>query len=138
MAIAKIEPSGCTARKGKVQLRFSLYLEPGDPRYEEHHVKVDGEWRDNPFHNHFVYVDADATDAEIQRLLAESLEEFFGLWVKGVSILEAWKTRPLQSRRHVQQEYKEMPAKGQGYSKTGCRVSGGGNQWLILILAHQL
>jgi hypothetical protein len=99
MAIAKIEPSGCTARKGKVQLRFSLYLEPGDPRYEEHHVKVDGEWRDNPFHNHFVYVDADATDAEIQRLLAESLEEFFGLWVKGVSILEAWKTRPLQSRR---------------------------------------
>lgn len=40
MPIAKIEPTGCTVRKGKVQLRFSFYLEPGDPRYEEHHIQV--------------------------------------------------------------------------------------------------
>ena len=40
MPIAKIEPTGCTVRKGKVQLRFSFYLEPGDARYEEQHVQV--------------------------------------------------------------------------------------------------
>jgi len=124
MAIGKIEPTGCTVRKGKVQLRFSFYLEPGDARYEEHHVQVPiipeegypGEvnaegapvdqdhynswleslpkkWQDNPFHNHFVYVDADATDAEIRQLMTESLEEFWGVWAKGENILEAWQGR---------------------------------------------
>jgi len=124
MAIGKIEPTGCAVHKGKVQLRLSFYLEPGDPRYEEHHVQVpiipeggypgevDAEgspvdqdhynsWleslpkveRDNPFHNHFVYVDADATDDEIEQLLVESLEEFFGIWAGGEDILKAWKPK---------------------------------------------
>jgi len=124
MAIGKIEPTGCTVRKGKVQLRLSFYLEPGDARYEEHHVSVpiipdggypgevdaegapvdqehydswfeslDREERDNPFHNHLVYVDADATDAEIKQLMADCLEEFFGVWAKGEKILEAWQDR---------------------------------------------
>lgn len=130
MAIGKIEPTGCTVRKGKVQLRFSFYLEPGDARYEEHHVQVPiipeggypGEvnaegapvdqdhynswleslakkWQDNPFHNHFVYVDADATDAEIRQLMTESLEEFWGIWANGEDILKAWKAKPLKSKR---------------------------------------
>ncbi len=130
MAIGKIEPTGCTVRKGKVQLRFSFYLEPGDARYEEHHVQVpiipeggypgevnaEGapvdqghynswleslakEWQDNPFHNHFVYVDADATDAEIRQLMTESLEEFWGIWANGEDILKAWKAKPLKSKR---------------------------------------
>ncbi len=130
MAYAKLEPTGCAARKGKVQLRFSFYLEPDDPRYEEHHVQVpvipeggypgevdaEGspvdqehynswleslpkEWRDNPFHNHFVYLDADATDAEIKQLMAESLDEFSGIWTEGEDILKAWKTRSLKSKR---------------------------------------
>ncbi len=130
MPIAKIEPTGCTVRKGKVQLRFSFYLEPGDPRYEEHHIQVpiipeggypdevDAEgapvdqehynswleslpkkWQDNPFHNHFVYVDADTPDFEIKQLMTETLEEFYGIWAKGEEILEAWKTRPLKSKR---------------------------------------
>ena len=130
MPIAKIEPTGCTVRKGKVQLRFSFYLEPGDARYEEHHVQVPiipeegypGEvnaegapvdqehynswleslpkkWQDNPFHNHFVYLDADTPDAEIRQLMTESLEEFWGIWANGEDILEAWRTRPLKSKR---------------------------------------
>jgi hypothetical protein len=130
MAIGKIEPTGCAVHKGKVQLRFSYYLEPDDPRYEEHHIQVpiipeggypgeldaDGspvdqehynswlenlsrKWRDNPFHNHFVYVDADVTDAEIKQLMTESLEEFFGIWAEGEEIPRAWKERPLKSKR---------------------------------------
>jgi len=130
MAYAKLEPTGCTVHKGKVQLRFSFYLEPGDARYEEHHIQapiileggypgeVDAEgapvdrehynswleslpkeWQDNPFHNHFVYVDADTPDADIKQLMTEALEEFYGIWAKGEEILAAWKTRPLKSKR---------------------------------------
>lgn len=130
MSIAKIEPSGCTVRKGKVQLRFSFYLEPGDPRYEECHTQVPiiplggypGEvdiegnpinpadyetwkaslprlWRDRPFHNHFVYVDPDATTAEIRQLLTEAHDEFLGIWSKGEDIDEAWQSRPLKSKK---------------------------------------
>jgi len=130
MAIGKIEPTGCAVHKGKVQLRLSFYLEPSDPRYEEHHVQVpiipEGgypgevnagglpvdqdaydnwleslpkEWRDNPFHNHFVFVDADVTDAEIKQLLAESLEEFYGIWARGEDILKVWKESPLKSKK---------------------------------------
>lgn len=40
MAIAKIEVTGISVRKGKVQLRFSFYLKPTDARYEEHHIQV--------------------------------------------------------------------------------------------------
>lgn len=100
MAIAKIEPTGCCVRKGKVQLRFSFYLESTDPRYEEHHVQVldaedipTGEWRNNPFHNHFVYVNADVCDDEVRQLLADSLEEFFGIWSRGEDILKVWKSK---------------------------------------------
>jgi hypothetical protein len=130
MAYGIIEPTGCVACMGKVQLRIAMYLEPDDSRYEEHHVQVpimpeggypgevdaEGapvdqehynswleslpkEWRDNPFHNHFVYVDADVTDGEIKQLLAESLEEFYGIWAEGEDILRAWKERPLKSKR---------------------------------------
>lgn len=38
--IAIIEPTGISVRRGKVQLRLSFYLEPGDARYDEHHVQV--------------------------------------------------------------------------------------------------
>ena len=130
MPIARIEPTGCCVRKDKVQLRFSFYLEPDDPRYEEHHIQVpiippegyqgevDAEgipvdqthfnnwieslpkkWQNNPFHNHFVYVNADVTDAEIKNLLLESLDEFFGIWAKGEDITEAWRTKPLKSKK---------------------------------------
>ena len=36
----EIEPSGCCERKGMRQIRLCFYLEPGDARYNEHHVRV--------------------------------------------------------------------------------------------------
>ena len=36
----KVEPTGCCVRKGMVQVRYAFYLEPGDYKYEAHHVKV--------------------------------------------------------------------------------------------------
>ena len=36
----EIEPSGCCERKGMRQIRFCFYLEPGDARYNEHHVNL--------------------------------------------------------------------------------------------------
>ncbi len=36
----KIEPSGICERKGMVQVRFCMYLEPTDYGYEKHHVQV--------------------------------------------------------------------------------------------------
>ena len=38
--LVKVEPSGCSERKGKVQVRFSMYLEKGDYGYEKMHVEV--------------------------------------------------------------------------------------------------
>lgn len=124
MAIGKIETSGLTVRNGKVQVRFSFYLEPGDPRYEEHHIQApvipeggypgtkteDGipvdrndydqwldslpkVWQDNPFHNHFEYVDPDTPDAELLKLMRDRLKEFFTIWSKGQDILKVWKSK---------------------------------------------
>jgi len=122
--IARIEPTGISVRHGKVQLRFSFYLEPDDARYEEHHIQVpvippegypgelDAEgnpvdfadyedwinslprvWRNNPFHNHFVRVSPDVTDAEISNLMRDSLAEFYGMWSRGEDIVRTWKPK---------------------------------------------
>lgn len=91
----KVEPSGCCERKGLVQVRYCLYLDPEDYGYEKHHVQMpvipkdgypgkikdgipvdmddyekwlDGlpkEWQDNPFHNHFCYFDSRVTNDEV-------------------------------------------------------------------------
>lgn len=37
---AKIEPTGCSVRRGAVQLRIDLFLEPFEPRYAEHYVQA--------------------------------------------------------------------------------------------------
>ena len=36
----EIEPTGCCERKGMRQIRICFYLEPGDARYNEHHVNM--------------------------------------------------------------------------------------------------
>lgn len=36
----KINPTGCTERKGLVQVRFDCYFNKKDPGYAEHHVTV--------------------------------------------------------------------------------------------------
>lgn len=40
MAIAQIEPSGCGENHGLVDVRFDLFLEPDDARYNERHTLV--------------------------------------------------------------------------------------------------
>jgi len=119
----EIEISGIAVRKGRVQIRFSFYLEPGDARYEEHHVQVPvipeggypGEmddlgpldiedyskweeslpkvWQNNPFHNHFEYVDADIADVDLVASLRENMDLFYSIWSKGQDILAVWKSK---------------------------------------------
>ena len=36
----KVEPSGCCERKGMVQVRLAMYLDPTDYGYDKHHVKL--------------------------------------------------------------------------------------------------
>ncbi len=40
MPYAKVEPKGCVERHGNVQVKLSFYLEPGDARYDEHHIRM--------------------------------------------------------------------------------------------------
>ncbi len=36
----KVEPSGCCERRGMIQVRFCMYLDPGDHGYEKHRIEV--------------------------------------------------------------------------------------------------
>jgi hypothetical protein len=136
MAYVKIEPSGCCINKGNIQVRLSMYLEPTDPRYSEHHVfvvdttskeylagyqgKLDAEgspvdqadydkwvdglphvWRDNPFNNHFIYVDGSVSTTEILEQAQDYLQEFFDGWSKGDSPEKIWqsKIRPVVTEK---------------------------------------
>ena len=40
MAYCKINKTGCMERKGHPQIRFDMFLEPGDPRYEDTYIQV--------------------------------------------------------------------------------------------------
>ena len=80
MARWEIEPSGCCERKGMRQIRLCFYLEAGDARYHEHHVKVDVKWQTNPFHNHFIRVPLNATDEDIAKQAEALLPQFYGKW----------------------------------------------------------
>ncbi len=132
MAYIKIEPSGCVIHKGNIQVRLSMYLEPTDPRYNEHHVFVVDEtsqqflngykgkmttegipvdqadydawiaglphiWRDNPFNNHFIYVDGNITITELKQKANDSFQEFFTCWSLGMNPIDVWhsKVRPV-------------------------------------------
>lgn len=131
MAKVKIEPSGCCINKGWIQVRLSMYLEPTDPRYNEHHVFVVDEtsrkwlngykgvvdtmgspvdqanydawidslphiWRDNPFNNHFIYVDETDSNATILLKIEAAFTEFFNGWSQYKEMEEVWhsKARP--------------------------------------------
>lgn len=50
-------------------------------------------WRDNPFHNHFVFVDSDITDGQVKKLVSDCLSEFFSVWSRGKSILKYWQVK---------------------------------------------
>ena len=79
----EIEPSGCAERKGLVQVRFAMYLGPGDYGYDVHHVQVEGEWHTNPFHNHVIYVEPDTPDKEIMDIGEAFLHEAYTKWASG-------------------------------------------------------
>jgi len=98
----KVEPSGCTERKGLVQVRFCMYLDEDDYGYNIHHIQVpereltkeelaDSElakkvpkvWKNNPFHNHFIYVEPDTTDEEIMDIGEAFLHEAYTKWACG-------------------------------------------------------
>ena len=76
----EIEPSGCCERNGMRQIRLCFYLEPGDARYSEHHVKVGGKWKTNPFHNHFIRVPLDTANSQIEDGAKKLLDHFYGKW----------------------------------------------------------
>ncbi|KKL44897.1 hypothetical protein LCGC14_2361100 [marine sediment metagenome] len=95
----EIEPSGCTERRGLVQIRFAMYLSPSDYGYDVHHVQVPGraltqeelddptlgalvplKWQTNPFHNHFIYVEPDTPDNEIMDIGEAFLHEAYTKW----------------------------------------------------------
>ena len=95
----KIEPSGCTERKGLVQIRFCMYLEPADFGYDVHHIQVPERplteeevadsllaalvpkvWQNNPFHNHFIYVEPETSDREIMYIGEAFLNEAYIKW----------------------------------------------------------
>ena len=108
--IVKIEKSGCAERKGLVQIRFCMYLEPGEYGYEKHHVQVlksgavyKGErdnlgmpldlsdylfWESNqvkvrqtnPFHNHFIYVESSIDLETIMDIGEAFLQEAYIKW----------------------------------------------------------
>lgn len=111
--IVKVEPTGCCERKGMVQVRICMYLEPTDARYDEHHVQlpvippegyqgkvdetgspvdiddynhwIDGlpkVWQNNPFHNHFIYVEPDTPDEEIMDKAEAFSKEAYAKWSK--------------------------------------------------------
>ena len=97
----EVENSGVCERKGLVQVRYCLYLEPGDARYDEFYVDVPditegytgkeeeyGDWikalptkkQLNPFHNHFSYFPDSVTDEDIitegKRVLESARQPF--------------------------------------------------------------
>lgn len=76
----EIEKSGLSERKGLVQIRLCFYLDPGDYGYEKHHIQLDGVWQNNPFHNHFIQVEPDRTDAAILAIGDQLLIDVYALW----------------------------------------------------------
>ena len=122
MPHGRIEPTGCCENHGRVQVRFSLFLKPGEKRYDEYYLnlpimpeggypgKLDNteesqdaykawidalphEWVNTPFHNHFETFEADVTDKEIEQELKEVVDEFWAIWRHNENISDGWVSR---------------------------------------------
>ena len=136
MPYVKIEPSGCCERHGLAQVRLAMYLEPTDYAYEKHYVQVcsrelteaeiaDPElaklvpkvWQLNPFHSHFLHLEPNVTDKEIEDLMAFHLPNFYEAWCQDYSDVKGgmrhgWdvkhRTRPKRYEKLITpQEYLE-------------------------------
>jgi hypothetical protein len=103
MAHVKIEPTGCHERNGIIQVRLDFFLDEGDYRYNDFHIKTldlpkdekgkvlinnDEEyqeelktkpfkWVDAPFHIHLIYVSEDTPDSEIDDIAEAFLHEAY-------------------------------------------------------------
>jgi hypothetical protein len=106
----KINPTGCSEKKGMVQVRYDLYLDPTDERYAEHHIQIpvippggypgqmngpvpadpvaykawlDGlpkEWQDNPFCCHFCQFDPTVKDKDLEDFGTAILLKAYDKW----------------------------------------------------------
>lgn len=82
----RVEPSGCTERKGMVQVRLDFFLEEGDARYKERRIEVPSETKGEtvtisaPFHVHFIYVAPDTSEKAILDIAERFLKQAYGFW----------------------------------------------------------
>jgi hypothetical protein len=50
-------------------------------------------WQVNPFHNHFIYVAADAQKNDIKQAMKDYLKEFWDIWSSGKEISKEYKEK---------------------------------------------
>ena len=51
-------------------------------------------WRDNPFHNHFIFVDFNTPLTDIIKSAKEAFDEFLAGWKVGLDGNQVWHSRP--------------------------------------------
>lgn len=51
-------------------------------------------WQNNPFHNHFIFVDSQTTDQDIRLKVVEAFNHFRQVWNDGKDILQEWGKLP--------------------------------------------
>lgn len=106
MATAKIETTGISVRKGKVQLRLCFYLNPTDVRYDEHHIQVpvfpnpddllggySGELRTEEFIA--TELEGGRLEPEIRTRMVPTSWEDFNNWVEGLP--KKWQNNPFHN-----------------------------------------
>jgi hypothetical protein len=147
MAYARVNETGCCIDGGRIRVRLDMYLEAGDPGYDEHHVYVPDEtsaefaagykgkltadgrpadpdeflawlkslphvWQDNPFVSHFVYVDQETTEGDLNKLAASALDEFVRGRKAGQTPVQTWasrkRERPVAKVLSVEQQEQAM------------------------------
>lgn len=50
-------------------------------------------WQDNPFHNHFVFVDITDTDISIRREIQKAFHRFLAGWIAGKDMGDVWRSK---------------------------------------------
>ena len=94
----KVEPTGCCERKGYVQARLCFYFDPEDARYNEHFVEVDEMWQNNPFHNHFIYIEPDMIDDDLMDEAEKLCKDAYKEWEKNKQPNIKNKKKPYKER----------------------------------------
>ena len=83
----KIEPSGCNVRKGMVEIRFCMYLDPTDYGYDKKYIQTEAHpGLNTPFHNHFIQVEPDTKEKEIMDIAEAFLHEAYAKWAQELDL----------------------------------------------------